>query len=81
MDVYVGHLGMAQVEINKRDSWRIQTDKFFRSGSGGFDEIVVGRWFHMERMDTDVWSLIVGEDMVMITVDSHGKSKIGQWYK
>lgn len=46
-----------------------------------FDELTIDHWLHLERMDTRVWWLQIGDDMVMITIDRDGKPRMGEWYK
>lgn len=36
--------------------------------AGQFDELVVGDWLHLERMDTRVWSLIIGDHDLHLTI-------------
>lgn len=46
-----------------------------------FDELVIDGWFHLEQMEPRVWWLCIGKDMVMISIDRHGKPKLGEWYE
>ena len=39
---------------------------------GGFDELVVGDWFHMERMDKVWWWMRIGEDIYHATIAKDG---------
>jgi len=38
-----------------------------------FDELVVGRWIHLEQMDTGRWWLNVGGVTVWVTADRDGR--------
>ena len=40
-----------------------------------FDELVVGRWIHVEQMDATVWWMNVGGVTVNVTVDRDGRPK------
>ena len=40
-----------------------------------FDELVVGRWFHVEAMDATVWWMDVGGVVLNVTVDRDGRPK------
>lgn len=46
-----------------------------------FDELVIDDWLHLEQMSARVWWLKIGDDMVMISVGSDGKAKMGEWYR
>jgi hypothetical protein len=48
--------------------WRVQSDD-----RGGFDEIVVGGWLHVERMDHRAFFLAVGERRWHVYVGRTGK--------
>ena len=37
-------------------------------GEGVFDELVVGRWLHLEKMDDDLWWLRIGDARVMVAL-------------
>ena len=39
-----------------------------------FDEVVVGKWLHVERMSTNHWWMRVGDDRVSITVGRDGRA-------
>ena len=53
------------------DSWRLYA-RTTRQGEialedvDGFDELVVGDWFHIEQMDDDCWWLRVGDAQVIV---------------
>ncbi len=47
--------------------WRMQTDDLDH-----FDELVVGQWFHIERMDSRVWWMRIGEQDFMIGISPEG---------
>lgn len=40
-----------------------------------FDELVVGRWIHIEQMDTGRWWMNVGGVTLWVTVDREGRPK------
>ena len=46
---------------------RIQVDP-----GGSFDELVVGDWFHMERMDNDWWWMRIGQTTYACIVRKDG---------
>lgn len=41
-----------------------------------FDELVVGRWIHVEAMDSTVWWMNVGGVTINVTVDRDGRPKV-----
>lgn len=45
-----------------------------------FDELVVGRWLHVEQMDTGTWWMNVGGVTVWVTADRDGRPKDVQVY-
>jgi hypothetical protein len=45
-----------------------------------FDELVVGRWIHLEQMDTGRWWMNVGGVTVNITADRDGRPKVVDVY-
>lgn len=40
-----------------------------------FDELVVGRWIHIEQMDATVWWSSIGGVTINVTVDRDGRPK------
>jgi hypothetical protein len=40
-----------------------------------FDELVIGRWAHLEQMDTGTWWLAVGGVVLFVTADPDGNPK------
>ena len=40
---------------------------------GIFDELVVDHWLHVEQMDERVWFVRVGEQGILVTVQSDGE--------
>lgn len=40
-----------------------------------FDELVIGRWIHLEQMDAGVWHIIIGGVVVTVTADRDGRPK------
>lgn len=40
-----------------------------------FDELVVGRWLHVEQMDTGFWWMDVGGVTLQVSVDREGRPK------
>lgn len=40
-----------------------------------FDELVVGRWLHVEQMDTGVWWINLGGVTVHVTADRNGRPR------
>jgi hypothetical protein len=51
-----GHRPKADLPSNRMD-WRIQT-----TGSGEFDELVLGDWLHVEKMDHGFYSILLGKE-------------------
>lgn len=41
-----------------------------------FDEVVVGKWLHVERMDTNQWWIQVGDAMIDVTVGRDGYATV-----
>jgi hypothetical protein len=41
-----------------------------------FDELVVGRWIHLEQMDTGKWWMNVGGVTINITADRDGRPRV-----
>lgn len=66
-------------------SWDISSDHHAPSRSehltstvldgAEFDELVAGRWLHIEQMDTGVWWLEVGGVTINIKADRDGRPK------
>ena len=40
-----------------------------------FDELVVGRWLHIEQMDSTLWWMNIGGVTVHVVVDRDGRAK------
>lgn len=40
-----------------------------------FDELVVGRWLHIEQMDTQTWWMNIGGLVVHVTADRDGRPR------
>jgi hypothetical protein len=40
-----------------------------------FDELVIGRWFHLEQQDAGVWHIIIDGVVVIVTADRDGRPK------
>jgi len=69
-----------------RDSWRLQVDRlgeaqarpgqFDARAPSGFDEIVVGKWLHLERMNTAGWWLRLGDREADIIVKPDGTAEV-----
>lgn len=45
-----------------------------------FDELVIGRWIHLEQMDAGKWWLSVGGVVINITADRDGRPKVVDIY-
>lgn len=58
------------------DSWRILADHVDLNEQSGFDELCVGQWFHLERMDTRSWWMGVGDEHFWFYVQKDGTVKI-----
>lgn len=67
----------------KRDAWRIQAvptpSTTVEHRGEGFDELVVGKWFHLERMDTGWWWMRFGDCQVSIAVRPNGEARVTPW--
>lgn len=71
---------------NLRDSWRIlayydgkynkSSKKCDEQAPTGFDEVVVGKWLHLERMNTGYWWMRLGNKEADITVDTRGRATV-----
>ena len=61
---------------SKRDSWRVNADQLAAKADNGFDEVVVGCWLHLERMDTGGWWLRLGDQEADIRVTANGKATV-----
>lgn len=44
-------------------------------GNTEFDELVVGRWLHIEQIDTGTWWMNIGGVTVHVTADRDGRPK------
>ena len=66
--------------MTNTDSWRIHVEDAGKvtdlKGIEGFDELVVGDWFHLERMDKNVWWARVGDARLIVTIASNGETKV-----
>jgi len=40
-----------------------------------FDELVIGRWIHLEQMDAGVWHIIIGGVVVTVRADRDGRPR------
>jgi hypothetical protein len=40
-----------------------------------FDELVIGRWIHLEQMDATQWWLAIGGVTVLVTADRDGRPR------
>lgn len=62
--------------------WRILADnpktgeRFEMKNKGDFDELVVGDWCHLERMDYRQWCLILGDNNISIYIPTDPKKPI-----
>ena len=45
-----------------------------------FDELVIGRWIHLEQMDTGKWWMNVGGVTINVTADRDGRPKVVDVY-
>ena len=71
-----------------RDGWRIECgwnlggkervyrDEISAHGNSGFDELVIGKWFHIERMHTGGWFLTIGGREADIIVKPNGEATV-----
>lgn len=46
-----------------------------------FDELVVGRWIHVEQMDVGRWWMAIGGLVVWVQVDRDGRPTAVDWYE
>lgn len=46
------------------------------NGRAELDEILVGEWLHVERMDDRAWHVIVGEHHLAVAVTKKGEIKV-----
>jgi hypothetical protein len=54
---------MGKVKVSAAKPWRVQSDD-----AGEFDEIVVGHWLHVERMDTGAFFIAIGDKRGWVTI-------------
>lgn len=68
---------MKRARKQKLDDWRLADTAEPPTDLTGaaFDELVVGHWFHMERMDNRVWWMRIGEAHINVTLDKDGTIK------
>ena len=68
----------------ERDSFRVSAcpngKRVEFSRKSGFDEIVVGRWLHLEQMDKNYWWMRLGDQEADIKVDTKGRATVS-WRK
>jgi len=57
--------------FNSGKRWRVQSDD-----RGEFDEIVVGDWLHVERLDTNHYYVRIGERVSWATPEKDGRVTI-----
>jgi hypothetical protein len=70
---------MSRATTNRRDGpWRLglANRPHHAEGERDFDELVVGRWFHMERMDSRTWWVRIGSEAFDVTVRNNSSCKI-----
>src|SRR5688572_18655785 len=65
-----------EVRFMNGDEWRAAFDadgaRREVSGESGFDELVIGSWFHIERMDHFHWWIRIGPSRVSIFLKPNG---------
>lgn len=76
---------MPKNKPNPRDGWRISAgypaDPVDEMGNTGFDELRIGKWFHIERMDMGYWWLRLGDKTTNVKVDAKGNITVMPWVK
>lgn len=54
------------------ENWRINVKRDTRneqiSDGGELDEVVIGSWFHLEKMDDNRWWMRIGKDGVEVNI-------------
>lgn len=63
------------------DTWRLSydSDRSTRvnvEDAGELDEVVVGNWLHLERLNDRAWGLKVGDARISVTVDRGGRARV-----
>lgn len=60
--------------------WRLlahQEERAFEvENQGLFDELVVDDWLHVEKMDTNLWWMRIGDARVFVELSSDGKAEV-----
>jgi len=46
------------------------------SDAGEVDEVVLGKWLHVENLDRDVWWVRVGDMRMDVRIDEHGNATV-----
>lgn len=63
-----------RIQMDGRGNWPVEL-----RGDGRallFDELAIGQWFHLERMNANDWFLSVGSRAIWITVNRKGEARI-----
>lgn len=58
----------------RSDNYESYTEQTLLAGTE-FDELVVGRWIHIEQMDSGVWWMNIGGVTVWVRADRDGRPK------
>lgn len=66
-------------DLNPRDGWRLNGGDLSKFSGGHFDEVVVGKWLHVERMSAAWWFVRLGDRVADVHVDARGKVTRVTW--
>lgn len=62
-----------------REQWRskFEADGEMREvrGESGFDELAIGQWLHLERLDEREWWMRVGKARILVRVSETGDAE------
>jgi len=61
------------------DAWRLHArdrGKDVDLRGKGFDELVVGQWFHLERMDKRFWWARIGDARIEVHIGKTGQVRV-----
>jgi hypothetical protein len=60
--------------------WRIlahvSDGKIEITNQGELDEVVIGQWFHLERLDDNEWWLRVGDARILVSIGKQGEADV-----
>lgn len=60
-----------------RAKWDVGDGSHTTENVGEFDELVIGEWFHIEKMDNDKWWIRIGDARIDVRV--RGGERVDVW--